>query len=282
MAEVLLELLGAAGSVGSAPRIDTSFLERMALIDAGFTMVYIMYGISDHSPTESRAFRTRVLILDLLRSKAEWDQWYEFMFNRNVFLCLFTVGLWTPCLLRKASVQYPGHLNWRLDHPRPDCWVSPGLVPVDDPAEGILSLNEYLLLPDPTRAELSTSPEIVTIHSILQAIPVTVQNNLVSTRLPLLRNIDSKYNDLWHNYSSSLQLPQDLDAFEARKLLLNTVRSRIEWEEWHWNRVACATFACIFSLLLLTPCYIKVACEEFPGLEAWRSQHPEPESWPRL
>ena len=72
MAEVLLEVLGAAGSVGSTPHIDTSFLERMALIDAGFTMVYIMYGISDHSTTESRAFRTRVLILDLLRSKAEW------------------------------------------------------------------------------------------------------------------------------------------------------------------------------------------------------------------
>ena len=261
----------------------TYFVNIIVLFtNAGFTMVYIMYGISDHSPTESRAFRTRVLILDLLRSKAEWDQWYEFMFNRNVFLCLFTVGLWTPCLLRKASVQYPGHLNWRLDHPRPDCWVSPGLVPVDDPAEGILSLNEYLLLPDPTRAELSTSPEIVTIHSILQAIPVSVQNNLVSTRLPLLRNIDSKYNDLWHNYRSSLQSPQDLNAFEARKLLLNTARSRIEWEEWHWNRVTCATYACIFSLLLLTPCYIKVACEEFPGLEAWRSQHPEPESWPRL
>ena len=172
------------------------------------------------------------------------------MFNRNVFLCLFPVGLWTPCLLRKASVQYPGRLNWRLDHPRPDCWVSPGLVPVDDPAEGILSLDEYLLLPDPTRAELSTSPEIVTIHNILQAIPVSVQNNVVSTRLPLLRNIDSKHNDLWHNYSSSLQLPQDLNAFEARKLLLNTVRSRIEWEEWHWNRVTCATYACTFSLLL--------------------------------
>jgi len=123
-------------------------------------------------------------------------------------------------------------------------------VPVDDPAEGILSLNEYLLLPDPTRAELSTSPEVATIHTILQAIPVSVQNNLVSTRLPLLQNIDSKYNDLWHNYSSSLQLPQDLNAFEARKLLLNTVRSRIEWEEWHWNRVTCATYACTFSLLL--------------------------------
>ena len=98
-------------------------------------------------------------------SKAEWDQWYEFVFNRNIFLCLFTVGLWTPCLLHKASVQYPGRLNWRVDHPRLDCWVSPRLVPVDDPAEGILSLNDYLLLPDPTRAELSTSPEVATIHN---------------------------------------------------------------------------------------------------------------------
>ena len=31
MAEILLEVLGAAGYVESAPRIDTSFLERMAL-----------------------------------------------------------------------------------------------------------------------------------------------------------------------------------------------------------------------------------------------------------
>jgi hypothetical protein len=289
MAEILLDLFDVVGSLPSTANIDTSLLARRAVIDAGFTMVYIMYGISDHSATESRVFRTRVLILDLLRSKAEWDLWYDYMFNRNVMLCLLTAGLWTPCLRRRTSVQFPGRLNWRVDHPRPDWWVSPGLVPVDDQAEDILSLDEYLRLPDPTTAELNTCPEVETIRSALQAIrsalqamPYPIENNVVHTHCPLLRYIDSKYNHLWHNYSRSPQSPQDLAAFEARKLFLSTVRSRIEWEDWHLARLNCAAFACVFSAGLLTPCSIKVCTEEFPGFEAWRSQHPEPEYWHTL
>lgn len=289
MADILLEGLQLVGDVGDLQcenwggnTIDPSLLAkqaRIALIDAGFTEVHIMYGISDHSAAEYQVYQTRVLILDLLRSRAEWDLWYKYMSNRNAALCVLTVGLWTSCFARRLSVQYPGRLKWRDGHPRPDWWVLLlELAPL--PVGEQDSLDAYLRLPDPTRAELMNFPEVQTIDSILKAIPVSVENNMVSTRLPLLRYIDSTFNDLKQNYYSRRpQSPHDIAAFEARKLFLSTIRSRIEWEEWHLARLQCVAFACIFSVGLWTPCCIKVCNEKFPGFETWRSHHPEPNSW---
>ena len=280
MAEIVLDLLGVAGALSGPPKNQAiPYLAKLALIDAGFTMVYIMYGISDHSATESRLFRTRVLLLDMLRSKIEWDLWYHFMFNRNVFLCMLTLGFWIPKFRERTAVKYPGRINWRVDHPRPDGWVSPELVPDPDPAENILPLDEYLRLPDPTPAELQSCPEVETLRSALQTIPVRVEDNMISTHVPLLLYIDKKFNHILRNYNRSAKSPQDLAAFEARKLFLNKMRSRIEWEDWNMIRRQCTAYLCIFTAGLWTPCCIKVSKEEYPGFEAWRSKHPEPEYW---
>ena len=224
--------------------------------------------MSDHSATEARLFRTRVNLLDVLRSKSEWDLEHIYEKQRSVCLCFFTCGLFWPCVRRKRDKQYPGRLSWRADHPRPDWWVSPSLAPVDDPAENILPLDEYLRLDTPV---MRSSPEAETIHRLLRA--------GLSHSEGLKQYIDSTYLDLWNRYRQSPKSPQDLAAFESRKRFLSAERSRIEWKEWHLERHICCYLTLLFTAFLTLPCFIMVACEKYPGFEAWRSMNPEPAHW---